>query len=169
MGRPSKYTPQLAAKICELLETGKTLRAVCRSDEALPAETSVRRWVSADTNGFAAQYLRAREIGYLAMADEIMEISDDGTNDTYTDEDGNEKTNWEVLGRSKLRVDTRKWALSKALPKIFGDKITNEMTGPNGSPLFTEDQREKKLVALAEAVRKRLAQPTEGDDVSDLA
>jgi hypothetical protein len=30
-------------------------------------------------------------------------------------------------------VDTRKWLLSKALPKVYGDKIAH--TGPDGGPL----------------------------------
>lgn len=168
MGKPRKYTPELAAQICDALKTGKTLRAVCRADETLPAEASIREWVRDDRNGFASQYLRAREIGYLAMADELAEISDDGSNDTYTDEDGNEKTNWDVLGRSKLRVDTRKWLLSKALPKIFGDKLDLNHSGEikNG---MSEDTRERRLSALLERVEKRIAQNNGGDDVSDLA
>jgi len=27
------------------------------------------------------------------------------------------------VARDRLRVDTRKWLLSKALPKIYGDKL----------------------------------------------
>jgi hypothetical protein len=50
-------------------------------------------------------------------------LRDDGTNDTYTDEDGNTRTDHDVIARSRLRVDTRKWLLSKALPKIYGDKV----------------------------------------------
>jgi len=53
----------------------------------------------------------------------LLEVADDGRNDTYTDEDGNIRTDHDVIARSRLRVDTRKWLLSKALPKIYGDKI----------------------------------------------
>jgi hypothetical protein len=37
----------------------------------------------------------------------------------------------------RLRVDTQKWLLSKALPKIYGDKVLNEHTGANGGPIQT--------------------------------
>ena len=57
------------------------------------------------------------------MADQILEIADDGTNDTYTDSEGNELTNYDVIARSKIRIDARKWLASKLLPKKFGDKI----------------------------------------------
>jgi hypothetical protein len=29
--------------------------------------------------------------------------------------------------RDRLRVDTRKWLLSKALPKIYGDKVEHQL------------------------------------------
>ena len=63
------------------------------------------------------------------MADETLEIADDSSHDTITDDEGNERFNSEFAARSRLRVDTRKWLLSKALPKVYGDKITTEHTG----------------------------------------
>ena len=45
------------------------------------------------------------------------------SNDTYMDADGNVKTDNEVIQRSKLRVDTRKWLASKMAPKKYGDKL----------------------------------------------
>jgi hypothetical protein len=133
-GRPSEYTEELAAKICSKLAEGKTLRAVCRID-GMPPESTVRRWALDDFNGFAAQYARAREIGYHSMADETLDIADDGTNDVIHDEDGHETTNYDVIARSRLRVDTRKWLLSKALPKVYGEKISQEVSGPDGAPI----------------------------------
>jgi hypothetical protein len=128
-GRASSYSPELAAEICQRLADGETLRAVCRS-EHLPSEATVRRWALEDMDGFATQYARAREIGYLAMADEVLEIADDGRNDWTVREgpDGGSSTvpDHEHVQRSRLRVDTRKWLLSKALPKIFGERITQE-------------------------------------------
>lgn len=119
------YTPALAKRICEELTTGRTLRDVCR-DEGMPAESTVRLWALEDYKGFSAQYARAREIGYHAMADETLEIADDGKNDWMEREsDGGGvayQLNGEHVARSRLRLDTRKWLLSKALPKIYGDK-----------------------------------------------
>lgn len=99
----------------------------------MPSEPTVRLWAIEDREGFSAHYTRAREAGYLAMADELLEIADDGTNDWMErkNRDGStvEVENHEVLNRSRLRVDTRKWLLSKALPKVYGDKITAEHSG----------------------------------------
>jgi hypothetical protein len=125
-GRPTKHTKQIADKICEQLAQGFTLREVCKSEE-FPAESTVRLWALEDRDGFSAQYARAREIGYQTMADELLEISDDGRND-WMERNGEDDRGWvangEHMGRSRLRVDTRKWLLSKALPKLYGEKVT---------------------------------------------
>jgi hypothetical protein len=120
--------------ICERLTDGETLTAICK-DEAMPAERTVRRWALDNVQGFSPQYARAREIGYHAMADEIIDIADDTSSDTVKDENGNERANHEWITRSRFRVDTRKWLLSKALPKIYGDKVTAEVTGKDGAAL----------------------------------
>lgn len=135
MGRPVTHTAELADEICKRLAEGMTLREVCRA-EGMPPESTVRLWALDDRGGFAAQYARAREIGYHAMADELIEIADDGQNDWMT-RNGEDAEGWqangEVLQRSRLRVDTRKWMLSKALPKIYGDKIAH--TGEDGGAI----------------------------------
>lgn len=86
---------------------------------------------------FREQYARARESQAEVMFDEILEIADDGSNDFMTVKKGNleyEMENKEVTNRSRLRVDSRKWYLSKVLPKKFGDKL--DMT-TNGKDLPT--------------------------------
>jgi hypothetical protein len=137
MGRPTQHTQELAAEICKQLASGKTLRAVCRADD-MPPESTVRRWVMDDREGFAAQYAVSREIGYQSMADELIDIADDNARDTVADEDGHESTNHDVIARSRLRVDTRKWLLSKALPKVYGDKVA--LTGADGGAIKTETE-----------------------------
>jgi hypothetical protein len=104
--KPPKYTSILAGKICEDLSRGRTLKAVCASNRSYPEAHIVRKWAMEDYDGFAEKYARARELGFLTMADELIEIVDQI--------DGN-------ITRDKLRVDTRKWLLSKAMPKGFGD------------------------------------------------
>jgi len=134
-GRPTKYTPELGKRICEELASGRTLRSVCRDDETMPDERTVRSWAIDPEHPFSPQYSRAREIGYYSMADEITEISDDARNDWMErfGKDG-ESLGWQLNGdhvqRSRLRVEARKWLLSKALPKLFGDKVA--LTDPDG-------------------------------------
>lgn len=138
MGRPSLFTPDIANAICERIASGESLRSVCR-DEAMPSEAGVRRWALDDVNGFSAQYSRARELQAHAIADEMLEIADDGSNDwmVRAGKDGSPgfELNGEHVQRSRARLDTRKWLLSKMLPKVYGDKITQEHQGANGGPV----------------------------------
>ena len=102
------YTSEIAEAVCQGMASGKSLREVCRGLEI--AESTVREWVIDDRDGFAAQYARARELQCEAMADEIREIADTA----------NDAVN---IQAARLRVDTRKWLLSKVAPKRFGDKL----------------------------------------------
>jgi len=132
-GRPSGFTQELAETICERLALGESLRSICR-DEKMPSQSMVFRWLASNEQ-FRVQYAHAREAQADSWADDIIEISDDGQNDTYTDGDGNERTNQDVIARSRLRVDTRKWLMARMAPKKYGDKITQEVTGADGAPL----------------------------------
>jgi hypothetical protein len=121
-GRPSTYTPELGHLICHRLLEGETLKAICQ-DQGMPADSTVRLWVLDNVEGFSEQYARARLVGYHTMADDIIEIAD------------NPKTDAASVNRDRLKVDTRKWLLAKALPKIYGDKLTAEVTGKDGAPI----------------------------------
>jgi hypothetical protein len=124
MAPPSKYTKALADRVIDRLEQGGTLKQCCR-DPGMPVAQTVLNWVTKDVDGFADRYLKAREIGYMLMADEIMEISDTQElgEETTTSEDGVTVKTADMIQHRKLRVDTRKWLLGKVLPKIYGPKL----------------------------------------------
>lgn len=139
-GRPTRYSEKVAETILVGLSDGRTLREVCRSDESLPSERTIRTWALEGKEGFGVRYDRAREIGYHAMADEIIDIIDDGRNDWVKrrkggDDEGGDETvvDHEHISRSKLRFEGRRWLLSKALPKIYGDKLA--LAGDGDNPL----------------------------------
>lgn len=163
MARPSSFSQEVATIICDRLAEGKTLRAICQ-DEILPSRVTVQNWVIKDVEGFAAQYARARDVGLDVMADELFEIADDGRNDTYTDENGNVRTDQDVIARSRLRVDTRKWYLSKMAPKKYGDKQAIELTGAEGAPVTIEHRADRvaELMALAASRKAKYDEAIEG-------
>jgi hypothetical protein len=108
---PTIYTAEIGQRILEELASGRTLRNVCR-DDGVPPHNTVMGWVTDDREGFAPRYKRAREIGYHAMADEILEIADDSSNDAI--DPGS-------VRRARLRCKARQWMLAKALPKHYGN------------------------------------------------
>jgi len=88
-------------------------------------------YVDADTQR-ADLYARAKNKQYDNLAEEIIDIADDGSNDLMTIVKGDEsyeQENKEVVNRSKLRVDARKWLLSKLKSDKYGDKIAVEHEG----------------------------------------
>ena len=125
MARPSEFDQSIADDLCTWLALGKSLNAFCR-EEGHPHKSTVLRWVE-NNKEFRDQYARARTEQAEYWAEEILEIADDGSNDweTRTGVGGREyeAINNEVVQRSRLRVDARKWLLSKLLPKKFGDSV----------------------------------------------
>ena len=122
-GRPSLYTDALAAKICARLAEGETLRAICR-DGVMPDKATVLRWLADKKKAdFREQYVYAREMQADALFDEALEIADDASGDWTEDKDGKKVLDHENIQRSRLRVDTRKWAAGKMAPKKYGDKL----------------------------------------------
>lgn len=130
-GRPSKYSDAIVAQICEHLASGRSLRSFC-AKEGNPSQSMVYRWLHDDVNGFREKYVRAREDQADTMADEMLDIADDGTNDWMQQHRGDDVRwveNGEALKRSQLRIESRKWLAGKMRPKVYGDKIQAEFNG----------------------------------------
>lgn len=149
-GRPSDYSQATCLAICERLSLGESLRSICR-DEAMPDARTVFRWLGIHEE-FRQQYARAREALTEFWAEQIIDISDESQDDTIVDDKGNERVNAEFVARSKLRVDTRKWLMARMAPKKYGDRVVNELTGPEGGPIqvdaLTTAQRARALAAF---------------------
>ena len=132
------FNQATADLICQRLAEGESLRSICR-DKGMPGRSEVFRWLADDSlASFRDQYARAKEFGIESMADDIQEISDDARND-WMELHGQDNEGWRANGeniqRSRLRVDARKWLLSKLAPKKYGDKVAMEHTGASGGPV----------------------------------
>jgi hypothetical protein len=125
-GRPSKYSKELGLQICRRIAEGESVRHIVK-DEKMPAASTIFRWLLDDEHKeFWEQYEKSRNIQAELMFEEILDIADENHDDWLTIEKKSgsyEIPNKEVVMRSRLRVDTRKWFLSKVLPKKFGDKM----------------------------------------------
>jgi hypothetical protein len=135
VGRPSSYTPEIGARVCELIESGQSLLDIESRDD-MPSHPTVAKWL-ADFPDFAAGYARARRIYIDRMGDEILAISDDARNDWMDRQQGEDTVrvvDHEHVTRSKLRVDTRKWVLSKLRPDQYGDRVAHQMLDEHGKP-----------------------------------
>lgn len=119
IGRPTIRTEENANAILNRLTEGESLSSIT-SDEGMPSYAVVSRWLISDED-FRKRYILAREAQAEKLADEILDIADDGTNDFY-EKEGVELPDHENIQRSRLRVDARKWVAAKLLPKKYGDQ-----------------------------------------------
>ena len=126
MSRPSDFTEEVATQICVALSGGRSLRSICE-DEGMPDRATVFRWLGKHAE-FRDQYAHARASQADAMLEEILEIADAGTK-------AEDIMNPDVIQRAKLRIDTRKWVMSKVAPKKYGEKL--ELSGDPENPLHT--------------------------------
>lgn len=175
MGRPSLYTPELAAKICEQLAGGRSLLSISEEDW-MPALSAVFVWLSKHKE-FAESYTRAREIWAEAEFERMMHIADtpcegettkvvEGVNGTEV-----HVTKSDMTRHRELQVSTRKWVLERMAARKYGQLIKQEITNPDGSlnSRFTPEQRAAKLKAIEQAAKMRRAQAKAApDDGSDL-
>lgn len=122
-GRPSEYSQEVADLICERIAEGESLRAICR-EESMPNKATVFRWLAAHDE-FSDQYTRAREVQADELFEQIIEIADTPKigQKTTSKATGLETTEADMIEHRRLQVDARKWALSKMLPKKYGDKL----------------------------------------------
>lgn len=121
VGRPTTFTQEVADVICaELATSNKSLKTIC-DDEFMPSVMTVLGWLRIN-EAFQKQYARAKEEQADFLAEEIIEIADDSSQDTIQAEFG-PMENKEWVNRSRLRVDARKWVASKLKPKKYGDKV----------------------------------------------
>jgi hypothetical protein len=148
-GRPSEFTQDKADIICERLALGESLRKIT-SAEDMPGQSTVFRWLAAN-EAFREQYTQARLTQADALFDEILDIADDGRNDwmaTHGEDGAGWRENGEALQRSRLRIDARKWMAGKLRPKVYGEKIAAELSGPNGGPIETSVTASPELAEI---------------------
>lgn len=121
MGRPTDYSDELAANICNRIADGESLRAICEDDE-MPSREGVRGWLVAQP-AFAGQYARAREEQGDTMADLMLDVANESPGQTEHGVDAAEVAN------RRLKIDVLKWRAGKLRPKVYGDKIQQEHSG----------------------------------------
>ncbi len=146
-------TPQqkMMDAVCELLREGHSLQEACTKVQGAKPSTIVS-WTK-DSESLSAQYASAREDGYTHLADKIQSLAAethalikvhalDNDGQPLYEKDGTPKLatalaplSSDVIASKRLQVETLKWQLSKMLPKMYGDKVTQEHVGANGGPI----------------------------------
>jgi hypothetical protein len=150
IGRPTKRTPTVIARVIEGLSRGTPLTVICSADD-MPDDGTVRIWADNDPE-LSSAIARAREAGFDRIALDALAIADHTANDTSVTESGQQIPNNEWITRSRLRVETRLKLLAKWDPKRYGDATLLKHADADGNKLD-----------LAAVIAERRAKVADGD------
>jgi hypothetical protein len=116
------YNPKLGAKFCAAMaSTTDSIATICKR-KGMPSKATVFRW-RGEQPEFKEMYEAAKVEQLYSGIEECTEIADKA------------KKTPEHIAHAKLRIDTRIKVAQRLKPKEFGDKVTNEHTGPGGGPV----------------------------------
>ena len=126
-GRPTKYSEALGEEICNALGNSVDgITRICKANPHFPEPETIRDWRHKNQS-FSAKYEAAKLKQALGFAEGIIDIVDDNSNDIMMTDKG-PAVNSAAIQRDRLRMDARKWIACKLLPKVYGDKVQQEVT-----------------------------------------
>lgn len=139
---------KIAEQIFAGMRSGLSAHKACAAVGVL--QSTFNHWLNDDAE-LSADYARARDDLIEKLASEIISIADQdvGTTDNGATDSG-------AVQDKRVRIDARKWALSKMAPKKYGDRI--EIAGDKTAPLKVEhaiDVSKLSTDALAQIVAAR--------------
>lgn len=139
-----KQKTEIMDRICEYISNGESLRQALEYHD-MPTMSTFYTWIDPKESDSdvvkelkanrAKQYARATKERADALVDQMLEIADDNKLDVSVDADGKWNVSGEVVQRSKLRVDTRKWIAARMNPKKYGEASLLKLADPSGDPL----------------------------------
>ena len=113
-----EWTSDIENSVITDIESGLSLRATAENNRI--SKALILKKVK-ESDSFRDRYAHAKEIQLESMADEILTIADSASSEDYN--------------VARLQVDSRKWLLSKLVPKKYGEKVEQYISGPDGGPI----------------------------------
>jgi len=122
VGRPTKYSEELANTIYERMIGGEHIVQIC-NDETMPGRTTVYRWMD-DYPEFGTRITRAREGLADHVAWKILDMAEKSTNET--------------ANADRVKLAAWQWHAARLAPKKYSEKQMVEHTGADGGAIKTE-------------------------------
>lgn len=124
LGRPSRYSEELAKTICDRIAGGETLMKIC-SEPDMPGRVTVLDWLKLHDN-FRALYIEARGRQGDHTYDKMVDLEDavlDGSVDPQA---------------ARVVLWSRQWRAARTNAMNYSEKVINEHTGRDGGPIRME-------------------------------
>lgn len=135
-GRPTEYSLERAAAICDRIALGSNLNQVC-GEESFPERSTVYLWLQKHRD-FSDMYARARETRADTRADKIDEICQQVQRGELEPQ------------AARVIIDALKWQASKEQPRRYGERQQLEHVGLDRQPLadLTDAEIERRFQQL---------------------
>lgn len=161
MGRPPARTQQeihdTFHRICEDISNGMiAIKAIKKHGFSTPYFYDLML----KNKDFASAYARAKESLVEVMANEILDIAEE---DSRVTDKGN--VDPAFVNNQKLRIDTRKWLLSKIAPRKYGDRVA--IAGVDDAPLSVNNSNTLDVSKLPTEVLQQIMAAYKTDTGSD--
>jgi terminase small subunit-like protein len=121
--RIAHYTPRIAARICENIALGSTIKAALALEPLGPSLATFWKWLDTYPE-FRDKFERAQQLQATMHADRILEMAVEVV------------ANPTKAGAYKVASDILKWQAEIRDPKKYGQKVQHELKAP---PLKPED------------------------------
>lgn len=106
------------AEFIRIIADGGTWATACA--ELGVSSFTLSKWLR-ENDDLAKQYAHAREAQGDIYADRVVDTAMDATIDPAV---------------ARVRIDALKWAAGKRKPKVYGDKVLTEHSGPGGGDII---------------------------------
>jgi hypothetical protein len=130
-GRPTVYTEDLAAEICDAVALGFPLQDLCEQRSHWPERATIYRWAD-ERADFRQRFDRARELKAHLFVDEMPSIA--------------EKATPEDVRVAELKIKTRQWLAPQLARGVYGQ-----------APPVQVQHVTVNLAAVAQAAEARIA------------
>ena len=107
--------------IIDLIEEGGSIRSILKRPDTVGTKTFYK-WLEASEE-LQERYKNATKKRADNIFEEMLEIADKQSADMEVNDRGEHVINHNVINRSRLQIDTRKWMLGKLNPTKYGDKL----------------------------------------------
>lgn len=141
-GRPFlDYDPEIAEEICVMIASSSiSVKAILLSEKRFPGLSTWMRWLN--TNADCQQlYAQAKALQADLLGEDILEIADDPKLEAHD---------------KRIRVDARKFLMSKLNSRKYGDKldVTSGGEALPAMPAVMIDARVQTIMLLADQRRR---------------
>ena len=103
------YSPQLGARLCEIVAEGETIQTACKLLN-IP-RTDITRWMNYHPD-FERSLAKAKFLSADALADQLLDIAEEIPD----------------VHRARLKSENLKWYVSKLAPARYGERLDLNVT-----------------------------------------